>query len=156
MPDNCPVCNKPLSTHPDGLACCPCCGKCCEMTCEPGVVKSFPPYVAVACCGRLVRHDTQAWYVGKRAKNIQKQARAWVVKEWNRRAPHAETERLRARVKELESLRDRCIRVANNALWFDDSHDYGPALRDVCEAFGMDRDTIGTDYIEEPKGPAHD
>lgn len=27
MPGNCPVCNKPLSAHPDGLACCPFCGE---------------------------------------------------------------------------------------------------------------------------------
>jgi hypothetical protein len=57
------------------------------------------------------------------------------VEKLNRRAPSA--------------VEQAVIRVANNALYFDDNSDYGSALWEVCELLGMDKDAIGADFIEE-------
>jgi hypothetical protein len=57
------------------------------------------------------------------------------VEQWNRRSPSA--------------VEQAVIRVANNALYFDDNSDYGSALWEVCELLGMDKDAIGADFIEE-------
>ncbi len=39
-------------------------------------------------------------------------------------------------------------RIANNVIYFDDSHDYGGALWDICRKCGMADDDIGQNYIE--------
>jgi hypothetical protein len=57
------------------------------------------------------------------------------VEAWQTRAPSA--------------VEQAVIRVANNALYFDDNSDYGSALWEVCELLGMDKDAIGADFIEE-------
>jgi hypothetical protein len=93
MPDNCPVCDKALSEHPDGLACCPFCGppgNDNERACKGGGEWAECP--ACGCMGPV--YDLSAW---------------------NRRAPTARETALAARVEELE---DRLIAL-NHAYYSD-------------------------------------
>jgi hypothetical protein len=63
-------------------------------------------------------------------------------------------EELRKELAESESMvqmNDQlktAIKIANNALYFNDSSDYKSALYDICLTCGMEEDAIGEKYIE--------
>ena len=41
------------------------------------------------------------------------------------------------------------VRVANNAIYFDDSSDFKSALWEICQLGGIDMDAIGAEFIEK-------
>jgi ABC-type nitrate/sulfonate/bicarbonate transport system substrate-binding protein len=50
---------------------------------------------------------------------------------------------------EIEKLKAEIIKIANNALYFDDSSDYSCALQEICRKCGMDFDDVGEKYIPD-------
>lgn len=52
-------------------------------------------------------------------------------------------------IPEIEKLKAEIIKIANNALYFDDSSDYSCALHMICRECGMNIDVIGEKYIPD-------
>jgi hypothetical protein len=55
-----------------------------------------------------------------------------------------------AEIKRRDEVIEAVKRTANNAIYFDDSSDYGSALWEVCRDCEMCDDVIGKDFMDEP------
>ena len=53
-------------------------------------------------------------------------------------------------MSEKRTIREeKCLKIANNVLYFDDSSDYCTALWEICAVLGMDDDIAGEKFMED-------